>query len=438
MSNRIKTGLLSDSLFYYTMKKKILIHSIVFSPDGVSTAYLYNDIARRFKKEGYDVAVLTTTPHYNVVEEALDKQQLKRHWTGTYYTSEFEGIPVKHVYQKKYKSTFLRLLGFIYWHIVSFILGLGEKNVDIIISPSPPLTIGWINIMLGKLKRCKVIYNVQEIYPDFLIEQGSLKSKSVISFLKRLERYVYNNSAAVTTIDQVFKNTIEGRFKNPDKLHIIPNFVDTELYRPISKDEISLDKSLFPDDDYKKIMYAGNIGHAQDWEPLIELAKKLSGEKVRFIVIGEGVLKEQLINDVEKYNLSNIVVLPYQRRELMPHLLAYADMQFIFMSKDMQGHGFPSKVYTIMAAAKPLIVASGKNTPIYNFLDGVNCALLVDNIPLNDKVEQMASFIINTTDEELRQMGQNGYEVIQQNYTSEIVSKRYVEVADGVLKRNPN
>jgi len=85
-----------------------------------------------------------------------------------YYESNFKGITVKHVYQKKYKSTVLRLLGFVYWHIVS-------------------LTIGFLNILIGKLKGAKVIYNVQGIYPDLLIEEGGLKSKPVIAILKWLE-----------------------------------------------------------------------------------------------------------------------------------------------------------------------------------------------------------------------------------------------------------
>ena len=62
------------------MKKKILIHSIAFSPDGVSTAYLYNDIAVNLVENNYDVIVLTTTPHYNIVEKELKKQPLKSKW----------------------------------------------------------------------------------------------------------------------------------------------------------------------------------------------------------------------------------------------------------------------------------------------------------------------------------------------------------------------
>ena len=58
-------------------KKKILIHTLIFSPDGVSTAYLYNDIALAFNKAGYDVVVLTTTPHFNLVKEQLAEQPMK-------------------------------------------------------------------------------------------------------------------------------------------------------------------------------------------------------------------------------------------------------------------------------------------------------------------------------------------------------------------------
>ena len=95
--------------------KKILIHSIVFSPDGVSTAYLYNDIALGFKDAGHEVVVLTTTPHYNLIEAALQKQPLNRKLFGLFYESDFDGIRVIHVPLKKYKSTIIRIFSFIYW-----------------------------------------------------------------------------------------------------------------------------------------------------------------------------------------------------------------------------------------------------------------------------------------------------------------------------------
>ena len=150
-------------------KKRILIHTLIFSPDGVSTAYLYNDIALAFQKKGWDVVVLSTTPHFNVVKEQLAEQPMKWGVWGVYKKSLFRGanselahgIPVYHIPQKKFKSTVLRLIGFMYWHILSFVMGLFIRNVDVILSPSPPLTIGRLNNWLGKLKGCKVVYNVQ-------------------------------------------------------------------------------------------------------------------------------------------------------------------------------------------------------------------------------------------------------------------------------------
>lgn len=416
------------------MKKKVLIHSIVFSPDGVSTAYLYNDIALKFKESGYDVTVLTTTPHYNVLPDALKKQPMQSKLFGLYYESSFKGIKVVHVPQKKFKQTSLRILGFIYWHILSFFLGLFEKKVDVIISPSPPLSIGLINIILSKLTGSKVIYNVQEIYPDFLIEQGSLKSKPVISILKWLEHVVYNHSDAVITIDSVFYDSIINRFIDKGKLHIIPNFVDTDLYKPIDPTSITLDKSLFPDNpETLKVMYAGNIGHAQDWKPLLEAAIQLSGQAIEFFIIGEGVLKEYVESQVSLNQLNNVHVLPYQPRELMPSLIAYSDLQFIFMAPEMEANGFPSKVYTIMACAKPLLICSGKETPIYKFLNDKNCAYLIQEKELALKVEKIVSLLKNSNKDTLKKMGTIGLHLINTNYSKHEVTIKYVNLVEGLL-----
>ena len=411
-------------------KKKILIHSLIFSPDGVSTAYLYNDIALAFTKRGFEVVVLSTTPHFNVVEEQLAEQPMKWGVWGLYKKSSFKGIPVYHVPQKKFKSTLLRLIGFVYWHIVSLFVGLTIKNVDVILSPSPPLTIGLLNLWLGKLKGAKVVYNVQEIYPDILGKKSGL----VYNVLSKLEHKVYNSSDAVTTIDQVFHDTIVDRFDNRKKLHIIPNFVDTDLYRTGVSTE-ALDKSLFPETDSIKMLYAGNIGFAQDWEPLVRLAEKTRDLNVEYFLIGEGVMKKYVEDKKQELGLDKLHVLPYQPRHLMPAILAYSDVQYIFMTPKMEGMGFPSKVYTIMACSRPLMVCSGENTPIINFLRPVDCAKLVTSHDLERKTDEMAQWLCTITREQLRKMGKKGEKVIHDNYTKEIVTKKYVELVASLLSK---
>jgi len=414
--------------------KRILIHSLIFSPDGVSTAYLYNDIALRLQERGYEVVVLTTTPHFNIVPEQVEKQPM--HWKvwGFCKMSKFNGMTVLHVPQKKFKSTVLRLLGFVYWHIVSFFIGLTIRHVDLILSPSPPLTLGFLNLGLAKLKGCKVVYNVQEIYPDIL----KLKGGITLKFLSWMEKKVYNGSDAVTTIDKVFYDTIAPRFKDQSKLHIIPNFVDTDLYRQVefqvssSKVQDSniytLDAKLFPQTDSIKLLYAGNIGHAQSWEPLIELADRTRDLNVEYVVIGEGAKRGYVEEEIQKRGLDKLHLLPYQPRELMPAILSYSDASFIFMAPEMDGDGFPSKVYTIMACERPMLILSGENTPIVNFLKNKGCAKLITEKDFDAKVNEMDSWLRGITKEELKEMGKNGLAEIQAKYTKEIVTGMYADL----------
>ena len=410
------------------INRKILIHSIVFSPDGVSTAYLYNDIAIGFKNKGYDVVVLTTTPHYNIVIEDSAKQPLSPKLMGLFYESNFNGIRVIHVPLKKYKSTFLRIISFVYWHLFSFIIGLSINKIDYILSPSPPLSIGFISILIAKIKKAKIVYNVQEIYPDLLINQGGLKSKPIIRILKSLEKFVYNNSNAVITIDQQFFNQIKDRFKSIQKLNIIPNFVDTELYKPETKG--TLPKVFTNDKSKLKLLYAGNIGFFQDWEPVFYAAKKLLNTNIEFWIIGEGVRKEYLMNRVKEEKLSNIKILPYQNRNLMPAINSFADIHFISISKEMEQEGFPSKVYTIMACAKPMIILTGENTPLFNFLSGKSCSILISDNRNDCFVESIISLASDKNKQ--FELGQNAYNEIQNFYTKEKVIEQYLDLFDKI------
>jgi colanic acid biosynthesis glycosyl transferase WcaI len=405
--------------------KTILIHSLVFSPDRVSTAYIYNDIALGFKSANYDVIVLTTTPHFNKIPNSFEDQPLQKKYFGLYKQSDFHGIKVIHVPLKKYKSTKLRLLSFIYWHITSLILGLSIKKIDYILSPSPPLSIGFISIIIAKIKRAKTIYNVQEVYPDLLIKLGHLKSKTLINLLKILEKYIYNNSTAITTIDDLFLNQIAKRVNNPEKIKIISNFVDLELYKPLNKG-VTLPETFFVDPKISRVLYAGNIGHYQDWEPILFAANKLKGNNIEFWIIGEGVKKEYLQNEIMSRDLKNIKLFPYQDRKLIPLINSVCDIHFISNSEELGQEGFPSKVYTIMACAKPLIVVTGKKTPLYNFLHDLDCSILISNNRNNNFLEAI-NFLHNHK-EVGRQLGKNGYNKIIEDYSKDTIVQKYLDL----------
>ena len=261
-----------------------------------------------------------------------------------------------------------------------------------------------------------------------------------LKFLKWMEHKVYNGSDAVTTIDKVFFDTIEPRFEDKSKLHIIPNFVDTELYHQVDVQEFKssngsrLDENLFPQTDSIKLLYAGNIGHAQSWEPLIELADKTRDLNVEYIVIGEGAKRGYVEEEIQKRVLKKLHLLPYQPRELMPAILSYSDASFIFMAPENDGDGFPSKVYTIMACERPLLVSSGENTPIVNFLKDKGCARLITEKDFDKKVNEMVEWLQSVTKEELSQMGKKGLAEIQTKYTKVKVTDMYVDLVDNLLE----
>ena len=409
-------------------KKRLLIYSLVFSPDGVSTAYLYNDIALGFQRNNYEVTVLTTTPHYNLIQESLDRQPLKKCFLGLFFTSNFNGIKVYHIPLKKNKSSLIRILSFIYWHFTSLIIGLFLKKPDIILTPSPPLSSGLIAILLARIKGSKSVYNVQEIYPDLLINHGRLTNPVIIKFLKILEGWVYNWSDAITTIDQNFYNTIKTRIKNLDKLKIISNFVDTELYKTSSS--VPLPKVFKKIKGKTDMVYAGNIGIAQEWDLVINLAKAIKKLPITIWIIGEGVKKKYLESQIKKHKLFNIQLLPYQERKYMPVINLFADFHFIAMNKSMEHDGFPSKVYTIMSSGKPMVVVSSDQTPIVSFLEQTKAALTVTNHSLTDFKKAVLKL---EADKDLRNtLGTNGRKVVEQKFNKQAVIKKYIKLAEDI------
>ena len=405
-------------------KKRILIYSLVFSPDGVSTAYLYNDLVLGFKNNGYDVSVLTSTPHYNLTKESLKEQPLQKKFFGLLYTSVFNGVKVYHIPLKKYKNHITRILSFIYWHLATFIIGLILKRPDIILTPSPPLTNGLFAILLAKIKGSKSIYNIQEIYPDLLIDLGYINNGVIIKLLRKIEGLVYNMSDAITTIDKQFYNTIKSRIKEKNKLLLIPNFVDADLYS--IKNSVSLPGEFEKIKGYTNIVYAGNIGLAQEWDLVINLAKAIKEFKITIWIVGEGQRKPYLASKIMKNKVDNIKLLPYYDRKFMPAINLFADIHFIAMNKKVEKYGFPSKVYTIMASGKPILVVSSEDTPIVSFLKDINAALLVTDHSLSRFKEELLK--LHNSVYLRNRLGANGRQEIKKKYSKQVVVEQYLRL----------
>ena len=144
-------------------------------------------------------------------------------------------------------------------------------------------------------------------------------------------------------------------------------------------------------------------------------ARQLENENIEFWIVGEGIQKSELEKEIKNQKISNIRIFPYQSREDLPKINNFVDIHFISINPTMEQEGFPSKVYTIMACAKPIVVVTGEMTPLYNFLKDKNCSELVTTdryINFTEAIRRLAS------DKELRErLGNNGYEEIIKNYS---------------------
>nr|WP_262898734.1 glycosyltransferase family 4 protein [Chitinophaga chungangae] len=389
---------------------------------------MYADLASELKKMGHEIEVLTTTPHYNIIASDIAKQPLKRK-NLFFKQSIYDGIPVYHIPMTKSRFSLKRIIDFIKFHVLALCSIFIIRKFDIVLAPSPPLTIGVISYFLAKLKGGKAIYNVQEIYPDFAINQGMLKNKLIIYMLKSMEAYVYNKSAAVVTIDNVFSNIIKDRIHQKSKLHIIPNFVDTTLYVPGNRDNsFSREHGLT---DRFVVAYAGNIGYAQNWAPIIYAAEQLKHLPLTFLIIGDGVMKPWLKDTILSKQLDNIKLLDYQPRELMPEINASADLHTIVMNAKTDAEGFPSKIYTILSCARPVVVSTGAHSPLGTFLTEAGSKRIV---PLDDN-DAYKNAILKAYHEreQLPAEGARGRQFVEKNYSREAVAKKYNDLINNLL-----
>lgn len=371
---------------------RILILSLIFRPDNVSTAQIMGDLALDLKKRGHDVYVITTVPHFNDDDEALAAQPLNTYWGHLLQSSNYHGIEVLHAWMpRKGENKLLRICAWLSFHGISTVVGLLSRfKPDVILTPSPPLTIAVSAWLLGMWHKCPFIYNVQEIYPDVAVNLGVLKNKFVIRSLQRLESFVYDKAQALAVISEGMAKHIRSKGISNDKIHIIPNFVDVEDFHPLSKNnDFSRRYGLA---DKFVVSYAGNMGAPQGLEILIEAAHLLQHEsKIHFLMMGDGSERRSLVTMAHELGLTNMTFLAYQPYSLMAKAYAAADVSFVSQAPGTCNDGIPSKVYRIMACARPVIASTDADSDLACLVEKSEGGVIVqsgDAVALANAIQQ--------------------------------------------------
>lgn len=402
---------------------RVLLHSLVFPPDGVSTAYIMSDLALELKRLGHQITVLTTTPHYNVDQSAAQKQPLRERWGGWLFYSEYEGIPVWHVkLPMKGHRVWKRALDYVRFHLLSLVASLRTiGRQDIVIATSPPLTIGIVSCLLGARWSAPAVYKVAEVYPDLAIRQGVVRGRLMIRLMQWLEQWVYSGNMAIVPIAEQFTNVIRSRGVPESKLWTIPDSVDTGLYRPLPRQNAFAERHGLLNGFV--VLYGGNIGIVQDWESVLHAARCLLGMPIRFVIVGDGARREWLADQVSRHNLGNVTMLGYQPKELMPEINASCDIGTIPMTRAGAQDGFPSKVYSNFACAKPVIVSALADSEMARLIARARCGRVVP--PESPQAYADAVLRAFHDRESLPAEGLRGRRFVEEDYSRGAIARRY-------------
>jgi colanic acid biosynthesis glycosyl transferase WcaI len=403
---------------------KILFLTLVFSPDGVSTSILMTELALELKALGHSVTVLTTTPHYNLDPEARSRQPLKRCRGGFFYRSNCQGIPVYHASMPmKGSRVGARLIDYARFHAISTAVGVFiAGGYDLILTPSPPLTIGLSAWLMGLARRVPFIYNVQEIYPDVAVSLGVLRNRHLITAMERLECFIYSRARSVVVISEWFRRRLLAKGVPPEKLIVIPNFVDTKFMQPGERhNSFSATHGL---DNQFVVLYAGNIGLTQGFETILAAARKLTHiQDLHFLVVGDGARRVWLKEQLAQNNISNVILLPYQPRSVVPQIYASSDLCLVPLKRGTAQETFPSKIYTIMAASRPVIVSADSESELTWVVEKADCGWTV---PPDDPDALAASIEhIYHRRADLQHIGRNGREYVIAHHSRRPVALQY-------------
>jgi colanic acid biosynthesis glycosyl transferase WcaI len=413
---------------------RILILTLVFSPDGVSTAALLTELAIELRRRGHDITVITTTPHYNFDADARQRQPLERKWGGWLYRSEVAGIPVLHAkVRTKGKRVISRIFDYLRFHVVGTLAAVFQAGpYDVVLAPTPPLTIGLHAWLLARLRRARFVYNVQELYPDVALGLGFLRPGRLANSMEWIQRRTCRSADSVIVISEAFRGRLLEKGVPSGKLTVIPNFVDTDFVRPLPRrngfaHRLGLEHGFV-------VLYSGNLGLTQDFETLMSAADEIADlEDVSFVIVGDGARRGWLARELGTRAHGNVRMLPYQPRSIIPDLYATSDVGLIPLKQCAGRDTFPSKVYTIMASGRPVIAAAEDDTELARLVRQAECGLVVP--PRNATALAQAVRTLYQNRERTSQLGANGRAYVLAHYSKSEVSAQHDRLLRSIVDR---
>ena len=403
-------------------KLRLVVLCPHFSPDMAPTGVVMTRIVHEMAALGHELHVVTSLPWYR--EHAIESG-----WGGKLWRvekTEWGSITRVHPFPGKTKQNLLRrAFGFVLFSAVvglrSIVAGGLPRRVLGVLSMSPPLTLGLTGWVTKLFRGGMLVFNIQDIFPDAAAQTGAITNKQILRGARWLERVSYERSDAVVLLSEDLKQNVaaklSGKFHN--RLHVIPNFVDTSAIVP--GDRMTNYRRELGIDDRVIVMYAGNVGFSQSLELVLAAAKSLPS--IAFVINGDGAARKSLQDKAKNENIDNVHFADYQPIERLSEVLASGDIHVVPLKTGLASVSVPSKMYSILSAGRPVLAAIDSNTEIPRTLaeSGAGIAVAPDN-----EADFISALQILISDGVRRdEMGALGRTWVEHHASAGAVAKRY-------------
>jgi colanic acid biosynthesis glycosyl transferase WcaI len=332
---------------------RVIVWGINYAPEFTGIAPHSVSLCEFLRGQGHEVEMVTSFPYYPTWRKR--PEDLRK----LYRTDSINGVPILRCWHfvPARVSALRRIAHEGSFVFTSTVRALFLRRPDVYVVVSPPLLLGVAAWFVSKVKRAPFIFHVQDMQPDAAVGLGMLKQNWFTRALYGLEAFAYRHATRVSGITRGMLAAFKSKGVPESKLIYFPNAIELREGELFPGRGEFRKRHGFAEDEFLAV-YAGNLGVKQGLEVLLDTAALLQGQRIRFLICGDGAQRESLAARAREMKLPNFSMLPLQAGPDYPALLADADVCFITQQAGAGNSFFPSKLLGLLAASKPVVTVA--------------------------------------------------------------------------------
>ena len=273
---------------------------------------------------------------------------------------------------------------------------------------------------------------LQDVFPDSLVGAGITKENSMIYKIGRvIEDFTYKNADRIIVISNDIRDNIIRKGVSEEKIIVVPNWIDADCVHPIMKEDNYLYNKYGIHRDCFNVVYAGNLGYAQNIVVIIKAAKLLiDKEDIQFIVFGKGAQEEEYKRIAN--SLTNIHFFPMQPYSEVSYVYSLGDASIVSCKKGFGGSAMPSKTWSIMAAGTPVLASFDNGTEMERIIKEEKTGLFSNA----DDHEELAANILKLYSDSIlkEKCGRNARRYVANHLNRTVCTRMYINTIMETMK----